>query len=169
MIPLPEKPAFNPGNPAQYWVNASQVYNGLYALSGSNPFSIAALANADMESSFRMDVEGDSDTAYNLWQWHWVPRGQRILDATGIDIRTERSIKKVCGALWWEVSNVKPYKTALSLMLGAKTYEAACPIFTTMIEGAGAADAVARREQDAGFWGAWVARNGIFLASRPAL
>lgn len=169
MLPLPGKPPFNPDRPAPYWINAAQVYNGLYALSGHNPFAISGLANADMESSFEPYAVGDKGTAYNLWQHHWSPRGERILAATGIDVRTERSIKKVCGALWWELNNVKPYKTAFTLMLAAPTYEAACPLFTKLIEGAGAANAVERRVQDAQFWGVWIGKNAPFIARYPAV
>ena len=166
IVPPPPKPAFTTTSP--YWITAEQIYNALWALSGRNPFCIAALANADMESAFQAPAIGDEDTAFSFWQWHWAPRGQRILANTGIDVRAERSVKKICAALWWELNNVAPYRTALGLMLAAPTYEAATPIFCNLIEGAGATDAAARRVLDAQILGAWVEKNGIFIAQHPA-
>ena len=164
--PPSPKPQFTPSSP--YWIRVAQVYNALWALTAHNPFVIAALANADMESSLLTNVKGDGGRAYNLWQWWWEPRGARILQNTGIDVRTETRTTRVCGALWWELNNVEPYKDALRQMLDCTTYEAATPIFCKVIEGAGAKDAAQRRVTDASIFGPWIERNGIFISQHPA-
>ena len=166
MLPLPPKPTFTPAKPHVYFVTAAQVYNALHDLGAENPLAIAALTNADMETAFHMSAVGDGGTAYNLWQWHWNPRGRRILAGTGTDVRSERSVKKVCEALWWEMTVW--YPKAFAKMKAASTYEEATATFCTLIEGAGAADAAARRVQDSPYWGNWVARNSAFLAAHPA-
>ena len=51
MLPLPKKAAFNLADPAQYWINAAQVYNGLRGCGAGNALTVGAMANADMESS----------------------------------------------------------------------------------------------------------------------
>ena len=167
MLPLPEKPAFDAGNPAPYYVAAAQIYNALRGCGAENPLCIAALANADMESAFKPAAVGDSDQAFSLWQWHWLSRGSRILAATGIDVRHETSIRKIVAALWWELNNVFP--GALMQLRAAPSYEDAAAIFCKLIEGAGAPDASARRVLDAQFWGAFVATHADFLAEHPAL
>ena len=166
MIPPPAKPAFDPANPAPYWIAAAQIYNGLRGCSAPIPMTVGALANADMESAFKPGAVGDRDTAFNIWQWHWSPRGERILAGTGIDVRHEASIKKICSALWWELNNV--YPNQLVMLKAFKVSGMAARYFCTFIEGAGATDAASRREQDAEILDVWVAKNADFIAKHPA-
>ena len=168
MLPLPNKPAFNLADPAQYWINAAQTYNGLRGCGAGNALTIGAMANADMEAAMNPTAIGDKDTAFNLWQWHWEPRGVFILARTGVDVRSERSIKKICGALWFELNNVRAYATGFRSMKAANTAAMAARIFCTTIEGAGAADAADRRALDADFWVTWVSKFPQFIAAHPA-
>ena len=168
MLTLPPKPVFGSGAFADaYYSRAAQVYNAMLAVSNWKPIAIAALANADMESAFHTGVVGDGGTAFNLWQWHWNPRGERILAETGIDVRHETSIKRIVDALWWELTTV--YPKALALMDATHDYGTAASIFCRLVEGAGAPNASQRRAMDAQFWGNFVDTHADFLKEHPAL
>ena len=123
MISLPPWPlAADP-----MWSRAAQVYNALWAKCPENPFVIAALANGYMESRFETWVVGDQGHAFNIWQWWWEPRGAAIFAATGIDVRSERSIAKVCEALWWEL-NSYPYAASLAAIPRLQNCECSCTL-----------------------------------------
>ena len=92
MLPLPAKPAFSPTS--VYWLGARDIYRTMRSLGAHIPFAVVAVANADMESAFKPSANGDNKEAFNLWQWHWNPRGARILANTGIDVRTERTSRR---------------------------------------------------------------------------
>ena len=108
MKPIPAKPAFS--TTSVYWISARDIYRTMRRLGAQNPLAIAALANGDMESAFKPTAVGDDGTAYNIWQHHWNPRGARILAGCRVDLRSERNITKVTGALWWEMTSVDAYK-----------------------------------------------------------
>lgn len=163
MLPLPPWP---PATNAM-WARCAQTYNALWGKCPENPFVIAALANAYMESAFEPWAVGDRGMAYNMWQWWWVPRGAAILAATGIDVRAERSILRICDALWWEL-NSKPYLASLDAIRACKTANAAAQLFCVKIEGAGAADAAQRRGMAADHLSIWVANNQEFIKAVPA-
>lgn len=161
MIPLPPKPAFSESSP--YWAAARDIFTTLRGLGASTPLAVAAIANADMESALKTDVVGDRDTAYNLWQHHWNPRGNRILASTQIDLRHERDVTAVCRALWWELSNVHAYAHAFAEMQAALRSEDAAGIFCAVIEGAGAADAKERRQANAEIWTVLISMHADFF------
>lgn len=165
MLPLPAKPAFSPAS--TYWIAARDIYQTLRKLGAENPLAIAAVANADMESAFRTNVVGDNGTAFGPWQHHWVPRGERILESYGVDLRTETSLAVATDALWWEMTNTPAYAAAFAAMKAAATAEQAAGIFCQFIEGAGAADAEQRREADAAFWSTAIAEHAAFFALTP--
>jgi hypothetical protein len=167
MLPLPPKPVFTPSAP--YYIAAAQLYNALRDLGAQNPLAIAAIVNGDMESAFHASANGDDRTAFNVWQHHWNPRGQRILDNTGIDLRTETSFKRIAEALWWELNNVAAYAKAFAEMKADKTAGDATRIFCVAIEGAGAKDAADRRVEDSRFWVNFIATHGAFIAANPAV
>lgn len=164
MLPLPGKPPFS--TTSSYWLNARDIYQTMRRLGAENPLAIAALANADLESAFNPRANGDSHSAFNLWQWHFVPRGQRILTEYGVDVRTETNPVIVTGALWWEINNTPAYAKALKAMTAAKTGEEAAGIFCERIEGAGAPNAKERRMADAAWWAKAVADHSEFFAVR---
>jgi hypothetical protein len=165
MLPLPAKPAFSPTS--TYWLAARDIYQTMRRLGAQNPLAIAALANADMESAFRPLVVGDDGTAFNVWQWHWNPRGARILQGYGVDVRTETSLIKLTQALYWEMTAVVAYQPALAEMKAALTAEEAAGVFCSAIEGAGAADAKQRRMADAAWWSKAIADHAEFFAIPP--
>jgi hypothetical protein len=150
LAPLPGKPAFSVSSP--YWLGAKAIYLALRAKGASNPLAIGALSNADMESAFKPSANGDNHEAYSLWQWHWNPRGLRIWQNTQIDVKAETDIAKIVDALWWELSNVKPYVATLAQMRVEASAEVCAEIFCQYIEGAGAPDAKERRAMDAAWW-----------------
>lgn len=131
----------------------------------SNPFAIGALANADLESAFHTDVVGDQGTAFSLFQWHWIPRGERILANTGIDVRADISIPTIIAALFWELDNVRTYAKPYADMKAAKTAEEAAAIFCQFIEGAGAPNAKQRRMTDATWWTIAISTHADFFAT----
>ena len=137
-------PASNP-----MWARAAQIVNALRAKGAQNPLVVAALANGYAESAVTAKIEGDNDQAFSIWQWHFVPRGQRILDATGIDVRTESSISRLVDALWWELENV--YPRTLDELKAANSAEDAARIFCTEFEGANAPNAADRRALEAAY------------------
>jgi hypothetical protein len=168
-LKVPDMLALPPWPPASnaMWTRCAQTYNALWGKCPENPFVIAALANAYMESAFEPWAIGDGGTAFSMWQWHFNPRGALILNQTGIDVRSERSILKICDALWWEL-NSHPYAASLAAILACKTANAAAQLFCSRIEGAGAANAALRRGLAADHLSLWVAENGPFIADNPA-
>lgn len=163
MLPLPPWP---PATNAM-WGRAAQTYNALWARCPENPFVIAALANAYMESAFEPWAIGDQGRAFSIWQWWWQPRGAAILAGTGIDVRSERSILRICEALFWEL-NSHPYAASLAAIRACKTANAAAQVFCVKIEGAGAADAAQRRGMAADHLAIWIAENKSFIEEHPA-
>lgn len=139
-----------------FYSRALEVYNALRQYLPV-PAAIGILANADMESALRPDVVGDHGTAYNIFQWHWDPRGQRILNEYKADVRKETSLPAVVNILMWELTTYYPH--LLSQIRAAKTAEEAAGLFCDDFEGAGAKNARERRQADAARWTVWIAKN----------
>lgn len=158
-LKIPEWPPV--GSP--FFVRAAQVFNEWKLFGVSDDFAIAMLTNAEFESSLDPAAVGDNDTAYNLHQWHWVPRGWDIFAATRIDLRTETVIGKIVSAAWWELNNKE--QKARDAILAATTAEDATRAACALFEGAGAANAVKRRALGATRWKQWIAENATFMAA----
>ena len=154
-------PAINP-----MWGRCAQIANAMRAKGAAEPFVVATLTNGYAESAEKPLIVGDHDHAFSIWQWWWNPRGQRIFDKTGIDVRTETSILKLVDALWWELENVYP-KTLVKLQAATNAQDAT-RIFCIEIEGAGAPLAADRRIAEAPFMEVWVVQNAAFIAANPA-
>jgi len=146
-LPLSPWPPFASAFGQAYFKRMAQLYNCLRAVGFENPAAVGILANADMESAFQPGAVGDTDTAFNIFQWHWDPRGKAILAATGIDVRKETSPAKIVAALCWELRG--PYLATRTTINLATTGADAAGKFCDTFEGAGAADAHARRQDDA--------------------
>lgn len=158
-------PAWPPaGHPM--WARVAQIVNALRAKGAENPFVVAAIANGYAESDETPKIVGDDDQAFSIWQWHWNPRGMRILGETGIDVRAETSILKLVDALWWELETVFP-KT-FAEMKAATSAEAATRAFCVEYEGAGALNAPERRVAEAAYLSVWAQQNAAFIAANPA-
>jgi hypothetical protein len=158
-------PVWPPANDF-FFYRAAQVYNAWRDLGVSIPFALAMVTQAEFESAFEPSAVGDNDQAYNIYQWHWSPRGEAILAATGIDIRTETSLKKIVQAAWWELNNTETKaRDTIQAATDASTASiAACTLF----EGAGAPDAAQRRGLGGERWSVWVTENESFIAANPA-
>ena len=148
------------------WARAAQIVNALRSKGAGNHLVVAALANAYAESAMSPKIVGDNDEAYSIWQWHWTPRGERILAGFGVDVRTETSVSKLVGAFWWELGTVFP-KT-LAELTSATSAEDATRILCTEYEGAGAPNAADRRVEEAAYLTVWLARNEAFIKANPA-
>jgi hypothetical protein len=162
MTPLPVWP------PASniFFNRAAQCYNAWRDLGVSIPFALAMVAQAEFESAFESTAHGDDDQAFNFYQWHWTPRGATILSETGIDVRTEASIKKIVAAAWWEMNHT--HAAARDAIARENTAHDASVAACTLFEGAGAEDAAERRGQGAERWAVWVSENQAFIVANPA-
>ena len=152
------------GNP--FFSRAAQVFNAWIDLGSPVPYAIAMLTQAEFESAFKWNAVGDKDTAFNMYQWHWNPRGVAILAATGIDVRKEQSIKRIVAAADWELSHV--LKKARDAMLAATNPHDASIAACKLFEGAGAPNAAERRGFGADRWAAWIPQNAGFIKANPA-
>jgi len=155
--PAPDNVFFN---------RAAQVYNAWRGLGVSIPFALAMVTQAEFESAFETNAVGDHDQAFNIYQWHWDPRGERILDKTKTDVRSETSLLKLVEAAWWELNNTEI--KARDAIAAAKTAREASIAACTLFEGAGAPDAAQRRGLGAERWSVWVNDNEAFIAANPA-
>lgn len=162
MVELPVWPPV--GHP--FFTKAAQVYNAWKALGVSNPFALAMTTQAEFESAFQSSAVGDQGTAYNIYQWHWVPRGQSILAATGIDVRTETSLSRIVSAAWWELNHTET--KARDAIAAATTAHDASVAACTLFEGAGAPMAAERRGVGAERWATWIDKNASFVTVNPA-
>jgi N-acetylmuramoyl-L-alanine amidase/Phage tail lysozyme len=151
-----------------FFVRAAQVYNAWRDFGVSIPFAIGMLTQAEFESAFYPSALGDGGTAFNLYQWHG-DRADAILKGTGIDVRTETSIKRIVAAAWWEMTNVPAYIKAKAVISGATRASDSSSIACRMYEGAGAADAAERRGMGGERWSVWIAQNDPFIAANPAV
>jgi len=117
-------------------------------------FQIAAVANADRETSLNPKAVGDDKAAFNQYQWHWSPRGADILAETGIDVR-DGVLQSGLEAARWEFNG--PKHAAFMKIVSCATVEDASEVFCNLFEEAGAADAVARSRMLAAAWAAYFA------------
>lgn len=164
MKPLPIWPRFDEAKPHAFFSTAARVYNAFRRRGLSIRGSIAMMTQADMESWFQTDALGDHGQAHNLFQWWWSPRGSNILQATGIDVRTETSIDKIVEAAWWELNNTHTHALKLieASTNAAEASRAACVSF----EGAGAADAAERRAKEAERWTVFIGNHNEWVGKQ---
>lgn len=120
--------------------------------------AIGALANAQHESSLKLNAVGDNGEAFALWQWHG-DRCAVIRQATGIDLTKGPDPATQCQALVWELKNIE--KPALVAIMAAKTPYEAGSVFCTKFERAGAPGQADLRGQDAEAWATWAAQVGL--------
>lgn len=149
-----------------FFVRAAECYNAWKDLGVTQNFAIAMMTQAEFESAYKCEVIGDHHQAFNCYQWHWSPRGEAILKATGIDVRTEKSIKKIVEAAWWELNHTHNHARETieaQQTLWSMTVEA-CKLF----EGAGAPGAAARRAEGAVRWFGWISTHKDFIDAHPA-
>jgi hypothetical protein len=113
--------------------------------------AIAFVANADRETSLNPKAVGDNDKAFNIGQWHWIPRGAAILTGCGIDIRTA-SLENALIAMHWELTNVEiaAWAKIKACTTSTEAARATCEYY----QRAGAADAPARSAELATMWAA---------------
>ena len=149
-----------------FFNRAAQVFNAWRDLGSPIPYTLAMLTQAEFESAFKWNAVGDNGTAFNMYQWHWNPRGIAILAHTGIDVRTEQSIKRIVEAANWELSTVE--KKARDAMLAATNARDASIAACKLFEGAGAQNAAERRGLGAERWAVWITNNAGFVKANPA-
>jgi hypothetical protein len=149
-----------------FFARAAQCYNAWRDLGVSIPFALAMTTQAEFESAFKANAVGDHHTAYNFYQDHWNPRGEAILAATGIDLRTETSIKAIVAAAWWELNHTET--KARDAIAAATNARDASVVACTLFEGAGAPAAAERRGLGAERWAVWIMKNQAFVAANPA-
>ena len=77
-VGCPGLPAFDPANPAPYWIAAAQIYNGLRGCSAPIPMTVALWRTQTWKVRSSPGAVGDSDTAFNIWQWHCNGRGNEF-------------------------------------------------------------------------------------------
>ena len=164
--PLPIWPTFNLFHPDVFFIRAAVLYNAWKDKGVSDDFAVAMIVNAEFESAFRAESIGDKGEAFNLYQWHWHPRGDTILSETGIDVCTERDLHRIVDAAWWELNNthIRARKAIEAALNASDAAEAACRLY----EGAGAPEAAERRSVGAVRWVRFLARNPDFVAQHKA-
>jgi hypothetical protein len=116
----------------------------------ANMFSIAAVANADRETSLNPKAVGDSDTAFNLWQWHTARRAAIKLK-TGIDV-WDQTAASALAAMKWEMGEGGTYHSAFLKITACTTPETASVAWCESYEIASAANAVSRSQSLATAW-----------------
>jgi hypothetical protein len=163
MLPLPAWPAFDAERPAIFYVTMVHIYNAFDAAHWPRTARIAALANADMESTYK-PAAVDHHQYFNLWQWKWDPRGMRIRAAIGTDVRTERNVVNIVHALTWELVIV--YPKTFNAVMQATSVAAATGTFCSGFEGAGAADAVQRRQLDGARIDSFISAHAAWVAAQ---
>ena len=139
MTPLVLPP---PAHPA--WGRAKQIAAAFRARGKANPLIVAALANSFGESSWTAVIAGDHGKSFGPWQCNWTFYGEPILEATGIDIRTEPSFDRHVEAVLFALGMHANLPT-LAALEAAKTGEDATRIWAHDFERASAQGAVERR------------------------
>jgi N-acetylmuramoyl-L-alanine amidase/Phage tail lysozyme len=157
-------PVWPPSNDV-FFARAAMVYNAWRELGVSIPFAVAMTTQAEFESAFEPSARGDSDQAFNLYQWHWNTRGTAILAGCGVDVRTEMDIKKIVSAAWWEMNHT--YSSARAAIASKTNVHDAAVAACQLYEGAGAPNAAARRGMGAERWSTWITDNAAFVAAHP--
>lgn len=161
MIVMPEwPPATDP-----FFANAARCFNKWKSLGVLNPFALGMTANAEAESSFRILIEGDYNTAFGIYQWH-SDRVAAILAGCGIDVSKGPSIEQQVEAAWWELNNTE--KLAKQKISDAATAADAGTAACVFFERAGAPMAAARRGAMAERWADEFQQNPKLVTDNPA-
>ena len=149
-----------------FFGNAARCWNRWRTLGASENAAYGTIANHEAECAFHIGAIGDQGRAFGLGQWWWTPRGAAILAATGIDVRTEKSIIRQVDAAYWEITHV--YSVAWTKIQAAGTVEIAGELVCTLWEQAGSPNAMQRRGLMANRWQTFFAANPQLLAANPA-
>jgi len=83
---------------------AKQIHD-FFKSRGYSEIHCAALnGNSTGEDSLVPSLRGDRKEAFNLWQWHWKPRGLYAFQHTGIDVRTA-DLDDTLKLMLWELED----------------------------------------------------------------
>lgn len=123
-------------------------------------FAIAAVANADRETSLNPKARGDNDTAGGLWQWH-AERRNRIKSATGCDV-WDGTVESALAGMRYELGPGGGYHGAGLTITACSTPEDASESWCRDYEVAGAGNAVNRSRALATAWAAYFSRLASF-------
>jgi hypothetical protein len=102
--------------------------------------AIGFVANVCREDAFDIEAIGDKDTAFNIGQWHWQPRGANILAGCGIDVRT-CTLENALVAMHWELTRGNE-QAAWAKIKACATAESAAQAICEYFERAGAKNAL---------------------------
>ena len=135
------------------WKRAEIIARAFHDAGKSNPWIVAAVAESYAESGWRSDLPGDRDKSFGPWQINHGYFGAAILEATGVDIRTEPDLAKHSKAVIWLLENyevnpgsgVKAFAKVVAELNAATTGAAAIHAWTVDFEKAGAGGADERR------------------------
>lgn len=165
MLLLPQWPPFSKEKPHPVFVAAAKVFNAFRSFGEGNPFAIAMVTMAFMESWFLPEAVGDNGTAFGVFQWH-TDRAARIKTNTGIDLlaKPPPGLADQCRAAYWELNATET--KARNAMRAAKTAYDAAAAATALYERAGAASAVERRAAEAEKWSAFIAANLAWVVAQ---
>jgi hypothetical protein len=161
MIEIPAWPTLS--QDPIFFNSAAKTYNKWKSYGVSNQFALAMVAQAEAESAFKLDANGDHKEAYGIYQWHWSSRGEAILKGTGIDLRTFPSLESQIDAAWWEFQNTE--KLAFTKISACTTANNASIASCIYFEGAGAPNAASRRGAMAERWADFFTQNPSILTS----
>jgi len=100
-----------------YYASASAIYSFFTAKGLTPEQACGVVAQADAESSMRVNVIGDKDHAFGLFQLH-SDRVAPIKSKTGIDMKTA-TLEQQCEGVWFELHFSE--KKALAALLATKT------------------------------------------------
>ena len=117
----------------------------------------AWIGNTEGETSLYPEQRGDHGKGLSITQWHWEPRGENILAATGIDVRDPRlPVEKACDAIWWEINHAIGYRNIWKALQGSTTIETDIDIIVNHYEqSANRAEDIRKRTAFAKVWAAY--------------
>ena len=120
---------------------------------GASDWVAAAwLGNTEGEDSFELTAIGDGGKAYGTSQWHWVPRGENILAAIGVDIR-RCDLDGQLNAAWWEINHANGYSHVWKLLQSTKTVDTAVATIVHFYEQSGSQKRdIVKRSDYANYW-----------------
>ena len=105
-----------------YYLVAQTIYDFFVSHGFTPEQACGVVANADAESSMRVNVVGDKGHAFGLFQLH-ADRADLIKAGCGIDIRTASAADQ-CSAVLYELNHTE--RRAMTALRQAKTaYDAA--------------------------------------------
>jgi hypothetical protein len=114
-------------------------------------FAIAAVANADRETSFNAVIVGDQDTAKGLYQWH-APRRALIKLKTKVDVWDGTVASSLTGMRFEMTGTGGEYGPAFEKIIACAAVEDASEAWCRYYEEASASNAVARSRSLATAW-----------------